>query len=97
MRTPADAQRAGGQAAAGLACRVFDYRWTKFPSADACMAEAHSVGSFVRRAPPLPSPSLSSLATHDCTHGGCEHFIASVKRHPRAILSTPGTSGFRLS
>ena len=29
------------------ACRVFDYRWTKFPRAEACMREAHSVGSFV--------------------------------------------------
>ena len=26
----------------------------------------------------------------------CEHFMASVKIYPRTILSTPGTSGYRL-
>ena len=37
------------------------------------------------------------LSARGAPSGATNYFMASVKRYPRMVLSTPGTSGYRLS
>ena len=68
---------------------------TEHPSLTVRQVQAAATFAFLRpcKYKPAPLHHLSSVAPHcfEC------HFMASVKRDPRAILSTPGTSGYRLS
>ena len=45
----------------------------------------------------LTVSALTGKVVNSVVMSGGTHVMASVKVYPRAILSTPGTSGYRLS